>query len=303
MPELPDVAVYVERLEALTLGRALQASRIRSPFVLRSVEPPIDALVGQRVEGVRRIGKRIVLEFEDDLFLVIHLMIAGRLRWKKLGAPVPARNGLAAFDFPEGTLLFTEASTKKRASVHVVRGADGLEQHDRGGIEVFEADFERFREALTRSNHTLKRALTDPRILSGIGNAYSDEILFSAGISPFKLTQSLSDEQLRHLFDHTKSVLSRFTDAIRTEVGEGFPDKVTAFRDDMFVHGRFREPCRVCGTKIQRVAYAENEMNYCPTCQNQGRLLADRSLSRLLKKDWPKTVEEMEHIRGGGSKR
>lgn len=299
MPELPDVSVYVERLEALVGGEALEAVRLVSPFVLRTVEPPISAAEGRAVRSVRRLGKRIVLELEGELFVVIHLMIAGRLRWKKRGIAVPKKNGLAAFDFPSGSLLFTEASTKKRASIHLVEGEPGLEAHHRGGLEVMDASPEAFAGALTRRNHTLKRALTDPRILSGIGNAYSDEILFSAGLSPFKLTQSLSPEELAHLHGHTKAVLRRFTESIRVEVGDGFPDKVTAFREDMFVHGRYREPCKVCGTKIQRVAYADNEMNYCPTCQNQGRLLADRSLSRLMKKDWPKTVEELEALRSG----
>lgn len=298
VPELPDVTLYVERLAAKTQDEVLEAVRLKSSFVLRTVEPPVVALEGKRVTSIRRLGKRIVLGFQDDLFLVIHLMIAGRLRWKKKGVAVPGKNGLAAFDFPGGSLLFTEASTKKRASMHVVVGEVSLADHDRGGLEVLDATPESFGAALRRSNHTLKRALTDPRILSGIGNAYSDEILFSATLSPFKLTQKLSDEEVAHLLEHVKVVLTKFTDTMRDEIGDGFPDKVTAFRDDMFVHGRYREPCRVCGTKIQRVAYAENEMNYCPTCQNAGRLLADRSLSRLMKKDWPKTVEDMEALRG-----
>ncbi|MEL6186245.1 MAG: DNA-formamidopyrimidine glycosylase family protein [Myxococcota bacterium] len=299
MPELPDVTLYVERLSAKVVDRPLEAARVASPFVLRTVQPPLSAVEGKRVTEVRRLGKRIVLRFESDLFLVIHLMVAGRLRWKKKGVAVPKKNGLAAFDFPDGSVLFTEASTKKRASIHVVEGEAGLADHDRGGLEVFGATPKAFGEALRRSNHTLKRALTDPRILSGIGNAYSDEILFSARMSPFKLTQKLTDEEVSHLLEHTRTVLERFTETMRAEIGEGFPDKVTAFRDDMFVHGRYREPCRVCGTKIQRVAYAENEMNYCPTCQNAGRLLADPSLSRLMKKDWPKTVEELEQLRKG----
>lgn len=302
MPELPDITLYVERLAAKVVDRPLEAARIASPFVLRTVEPPVAAIEGRRVTEIRRLGKRIILGFEDDLFMVIHLMVAGRLRWKKKGVAVPKKNGLAAFDFPDGSLLFTEASTKKRASIHVVAHEAGLAEHDRGGLEVLEATPKEFGEALRRSNHTLKRALTDPRILSGIGNAYSDEILFSAQMSPFKLTQKLSDEEVAHLLEHTRRVLKRFTEAMRKEIGDGFPDKVTAFRDDMFVHGRYREPCRVCETKIQRVAYAENEMNYCPTCQNAGRLLADRSLSRLMKKDWPKTVEELEQARNPGSK-
>lgn len=299
MPELPDVTLYVERLDALVRGQPLKAVRIKSAFVLRTTEPPLSEVEGRLVASVRRLGKRVVLEMEGELFVVIHLMIAGRLRWKKAGVAVPPKNGLAAFDFPNGSILFTEASTKKRASIHLVLGASGLDDHDRGGLEVMNASLSDFKSALTRSNHTLKRALTDPRILSGIGNAYSDEILFAAQMSPFKLTQSLSDEEAGHLLEKTQEVLRLFTTAMRAEVGDGFPDKVTAFREDMFVHGRYRQPCRVCGTKIQRVTYAENEMNYCPTCQNQGKLLADRSLSRLMKKDWPKTVEELEHIRSG----
>lgn len=299
MPELPDVTVYTERLAALSVDRPLKRLRVASPFVLRTVEPPLASAEGRTVRGVRRLGKRIVLELEDQLFVVIHLMIAGRLRWKKPGLAIPKKNGLAAFDFETGTLLFTEASTKKRASIHLVAGEAGLAEHDRGGLEVMDASPEAFGEALTRSNHTLKRALTDPRILSGIGNAYSDEILFSARMSPFKLTQSLKPEEIEHLLLHTKQVLTRFTENIRAEVGDGFPDKVTAFREDMFVHGRYREPCKQCDAKVQRVAYAENEMNYCPTCQNAGKLLADRSLSRLMKKDWPKTADELEALRAG----
>lgn len=300
MPELPDVTLYVERLEAHVAGTRLEAVRLRSPFVLRTVDPPLAEVEGRRVLEVRRLGKRIVIGLEADLFIVVHLMIAGRLRLKKRGIAIPANNGLAAFDFEKASLLFTEASTKKRASIHIVGGEAALLEHDRGGLEVMTATLGEFSAALTRSNHTLKRALTDPRILSGIGNAYSDEILFSARLSPFKLTQSLSAEELAHLLHHVRSVLERFTEAMRREIGEGFPDKVTAFREDMFVHGRYRQPCKVCGTSIQRVAYVENEMNYCPKCQNQGRLLADRSLSRLMKKDWPKTVEELEHIRRSG---
>lgn len=299
VPELPDVTVYAERLAAKTVGQTLEKVRVESPFVLRSVEPPLSAVEGRTVVRVRRLGKRLVLGMEGDLFLVLHLMVAGRLRWKKRGFAVPKKNGLAAFDFPNGTLSFTEASTKKRASLHVVAGEAGLREHDRGGLEVMGASIAEFSAALTQKNHTLKRALTDPRILSGIGNAYSDEILFSAKLSPFKLTQSMSEADFLHLFEHVRAVLERFTNAIRAEVGDGFPDKVTAFRDDMFVHGRYREPCRVCGTKVQRVTYAENEMNYCPTCQNAGKLLADRSLSRLMKKDWPKTADELENLRLG----
>lgn len=296
MPELPDVEVYRERLAAFTEGEVLRQIRLQSPFVLRTVEPPLDTIQDKKVVGLRRLGKRLVLELEDTLFVVIHLMIAGRLRWKKPNAKQSSKVGLAAFDFDKGCLVFTEASTKKRASIHLVQGEEGLEPHRRGGLEVLSTDLSTFSNTLTLSNHTLKRALTDPRILSGIGNAYSDEILFEAGLSPFKQTQHLEPPELKRLFEATQTVLRRFTEAIRQEVGDGFPDKVTAFREDMMVHGRYREPCKVCGTKVQRVAYAENEMNYCPHCQNQGRLLADRSLSRLMKKDWPKTVEDMEAL-------
>lgn len=296
MPELPDVTIYVERLEAYTVGQSLERVRLQSSFLLRSVEPPLNSIEGQTVIGVKRLGKRIVFGFENDIFMVLHLMIAGRLRWKKRGAKVPIKSGLAGFDFPKGTLLLTEASTKKRASMHLVEGLSELTSHERGGLEVLDASFDDFKCAITRSNHTLKRALTDPRILSAIGNAYSDEILFAAKMSPFKQTQKLTDLEIRQLHQHTVGVLNRFTEAIRHEVGEKFPDKVTAFRDDMYVHGRYRESCKICGSKIQRVAYAENEMNYCPNCQNAGRLLADRSLSRLMKRDWPKTAEELEQI-------
>ena len=297
MPELPDVTLYVERMNAFLKGITLEAVRLKSPFVLRTVEPALSSVEGEVVNTVQRLGKRIIIRFENDINVVIHLMIAGRLRWKKKGAALPARNGLAAFDFPNGCLVFTEASTKKRASIHVVRGDDGLAEYHRGGLEVLNASPQAFYAALTRNNHTLKRALTDPRILSGIGNAYSDEILFAAKMSPFKLTQKLTFEETTHLLEHVQKVLNQFTETIRAEVGDSFPDKVTAFREDMFVHGRYRELCKLCQTRIQRVTYAENEMNYCPTCQNAGKLLADRSLSRLMKKDWPKTVDELENLR------
>ncbi len=294
MPELPDVTVYVEALEARVVGEVLEKIRLKSPFVLRSVSPRPSALVGKTVTGMRRIGKRIVFEFEDDHFLVIHLMVAGRFKWGKKGAPVPGRIGLGAFDFSSGSLLFTEASSKKRASIHVVKGAENLAEHDRGGLEVMGAPFADFKERLTRKNHTLKRAMTDPRIFSGIGNAYSDEILFHAQISPMKLTQKISDEEIQRLYDATQSTLERWTQLLRDEAKEGFPTKVTAFREEMAVHGKYKQPCPVCGNKVQRIVYAENETNYCATCQNEGRLLKDRSLSRLLKDDWPKTVDELE---------
>ena len=297
MPELPDVTVYVERLRALIGGQRLDQVRLASPFVVRSVDPPIRELAGKRVVGVRRIGKRIALGLEDELFCVLHLMIAGRLHWKERGAKIPGRVGLAAFDFTPGTLLFTEASSKKRASIHLVRGEALLRQFERGGLEVLEADLTGFREALNRENHTLKRALTDPRLFSGIGNAYSDELLHRARLSPVKLTAQLTEEESARLYAAAKETLTEWIDRLRNEVGDGFPEKVTAFREGMAVHGRFGKPCPVCGSRVQRIVYAENETNYCPRCQTGGKLLADRALSRLLKSDWPKTAEELEERR------
>lgn len=294
MPELPDITVYVERLAALVKGETLERVRLRSPFVLRSVEPGIDELAGRRVESVRRIGKRIVLGFDGELFLVIHLMIAGRLRWRGPGAQIPGRIGHAAFDFAPGTLLLTEAGSKKRAAIHVVRGAVALARHDPGGLELFEADVDAFAAVLRRENHTLKRSLTDPRLFSGIGNAYSDEILHRARLSPLKLTRRMDDREVATLFDAARQVLDEWTTRLRDQVGDGFPDKVTAFRPGMAVHGRYGKPCPDCGTPVQRIIYAENETNYCARCQTGGRLLADRSLSRLLKKDWPRTVDELD---------
>jgi len=264
---------------------------------VRSVDPPIRELAGKRVVGVRRIGKRIALGLEDELFCVLHLMIAGRLHWKERGAKIPGRVGLAAFDFKPGTLLFTEASSKKRASIHLVRGEALLRQFERGGLEVLEADLTGFREALNRENHTLKRALTDPRLFSGIGNAYSDELLHRARLSPVKLTAQLTEEESARLYAAAKETLTEWIDRLRNEVGDGFPEKVTAFREGMAVHGRFGKPCPVCGSRVQRIVYAENETNYCPRCQTGGKLLADRALSRLLKNDWPKTAEELEERR------
>ncbi len=303
MPELPDVSVYVERLEALVGGRPLLRVRSKSPFLLRTVDPPLSEAHGRRVRGVERLGKRIVFALEDELFLVLHLMVAGRLRWRDPGAAVQGRVGLAAFDFEHGTLLLSEASKKKRASLHVVRGREALAPFDRGGLEVLEADLEAFTEALLRENRTMKRGLTDPRLFSGIGNAYSDEILFRARISPMRLTSKLSPEEIERLYRACREVLSDYTARIRAEVGEGFPEKVTAFRDDMAVHGRYRQPCPDCGAPIQRIVYAENECNYCAACQNQGRLLADRALSQLLKKDWPRTLDELEQVRTLGPSR
>jgi len=296
MPELPDVTIYLDALRARVLEQPLERVRLASPFVLRSVDPPISALIGHAVENLRRIGKRIVLVFPGDLFLVIHLMIAGRLRWEKRGAKPPGKIGLAAFDFPSGTLLLTEASPKKRAAIYVVRGEAALADHDPGGLEVLDATLEEFRAALRSENHTLKRALTDPHLFSGIGNAYSDEILHTARLSPVQLTGKLVDAEIERLYHATRATLLRWIDALRVEFGDRFPGagEVTAFRPDFAVHGRFGKPCPVCGGPVQRIRYAENETNYCPACQTGGRLLADRGLSRLLKADWPKTLEEME---------
>ena len=298
MPELPDVEVYRERLEARLLGATLKGVRLASPFLLRSVDPPLSAVANQALRGVRRLGKRLVWVFDDGLFLVLHLMVAGRLHWKEDGARIPARLGLAAFDFPDkGTVLLTEASKKKRASLHVARGEAALREFDRGGLEPLTASLEQFGAALARENHTLKRSLTDPRLFSGIGNAYSDELLHQARLPPLKLTGSLTPEETERLYRATQSTLTRWTQRLREEVGDGFPEKVTAFRPEMAVHGRYRQPCPDCGAPIQRIVYAENETNYCAHCQNQGRLLADRSLSRLLKDDWPKSPEELEELR------
>ena len=294
MPELPDVSIYVEALERHVGGRCLERVRLRSAFVLRSVEPPIDAAKGRRIRRVSRMGKHIVLDLDRELFLVLHLMIAGRLRWRPPGCTIPKGNGLAAFDFTHGTVLFTETGHKKRASLHVVEGEEKLRVFDRGGLETAALDLARFGEALRRENHTLKRALTDPRILSGIGNAYSDEILHAARLSPFKQTRSLDEEELERLFRATRETLDYWTRILRSETGEGFPEKVTAFRKGMAVHGRYRKPCPVCEAPVQRIVYASNEANYCPRCQTGGKVLADRALSRLLKANWPRTIEEME---------
>ncbi|HEU4403436.1 MAG TPA: DNA-formamidopyrimidine glycosylase family protein [Candidatus Polarisedimenticolia bacterium] len=295
MPELPDIVLYVESLRPRIVGRRLEKIRLRSPFLLRSVRPPIGEAEGTTVAGLRRLGTRIVLELERDLFLVLHLMIAGRLRWATAGAKVPGRLGLAAIDFDSGTLLLTEAGSKKRAALHLVRGAAALAELDRGGLEVLEAGVEAFRAALQRESHTLKRALTDPRLFSGIGNAYSDEILHRARLSPLRLTGRLDDEQIARLHGAVRDTLVEWTERLRRETGDRFPEKVTAFREGMAVHGRFGKPCPVCGTAVQRIVYAENECNYCPRCQTEGRLLADRALSRLLKDDWPETIEELEN--------
>jgi formamidopyrimidine-DNA glycosylase len=297
VPELPDVTVYVERMNALTRGQALTGLRIASPFVLRSVDPSPAELVGAPVVGVTRMGKRIVTEVGGDRFIVIHLMIAGRLRWKAPRAPIPGKIGLAAFDFAPGTLVFTEASPKKRASLHLVRGRDQLVQFDRGGLDVITATRAQFAARLRAENHTVKRSLTDPTLFDGIGNAYSDEILHRAKQSPFRQTGAMTDAEIETLHTAAVATLDEWTARLRAEVGDGFPDKVTAFRPEMAVHGRFGEPCPTCGSPVQRIVYAENEANYCAECQTGGKLLADRALSRLLKDDWPRTLEELEERR------
>ncbi len=296
MPELPDVEVYRERLAALLGGQALSRVRLANVFVLRTYDPPISALEGKRVLGFRRLGKRIVFVFEDDLFLVVHLMIAGRFLLKEAGAPIPKRLGLAGFDFERATLILTEAGTTRRASINLVRGESALEKLSRGGIEPLEMSFEEFGDALTRENHTLKRSLTDPRLFSGIGNAYSDEMLHAAHLSPVKLTTRLTVEEIQRLYDACRATLTEWTERLRREAGEGFPEKVTAFRPEMAVHGKYGKPCPVCGTKVQRIRYAANEVNYCPRCQTEGKVLADRGLSRLLGSDWPKSIDELEEI-------
>jgi formamidopyrimidine-DNA glycosylase len=296
VPELPDVEVYVEALRDRVVGEPLARVRLGSPFLLRTVEPPLSAFEGKRVTAVSRLGKRVVLELEGDLFLAIHLMIAGRLHWKSPGAKLPGRAGLAALDFPAGTLTLTEAGTKRRAALHAAAGRAALASLDRGGIEPLRATPEAFRDALRRENHTLKRALTDPRLLSGIGGAYADEILHRARLSPLQLTSRLDDGEVERLRLATCSVLSEWTERLRREAGGEFPEGVTAFREGMAVHGRHRQPCPACGTAVQRIVHAANETDYCPRCQTGGRILSDRSLARLLKDDWPRTVEEMEAL-------
>ena len=299
MPELPDIIAYIEALEPRVLGQQVQEIRISSPFLLRSVDPPLSSAIGKKVTNLRRVGKRIVFGLEDEVFLIIHLMIAGRLHWKDRPQK-PNRRTLAVFAFSSGTLTLTEAGSKRRAALHLVRGAASLACHDPGGLEVLEADLKRFQEALTRENHTLKRALTDPHLFSGIGNAYSDEILHAAGLSPLKLTSRLDENETRRLYDAVQETLRFWIAALRKDAKGNFPEKVTAFRDEMAVHGRFGKPCPKCGTPVQRIVYAENEANYCPTCQTGGRLLADRALSRLLREDWPRTLEELEGRRSAG---
>lgn len=299
MPELPDITVYVEALNRRVAGARLDEVRLRSPFLLRSVDPPITSVKGKVVIGVSRLGKRIVFALEDELYIVLHLMIAGRLKWRAAGKKAAGKIDLAAFDFSTGTLLLTEAGSKRRASLHVVRGEDALASFDRGGLEVLTATVSEFAQRLTSENHTVKRALTDPRLFSGIGNAYSDEILHRAKMSPVKLTRRLSGAETETLLEAARATLIEWTDRLREETGDGFPEKVTAFRDAMAVHGRYGEPCPVCGSAVQRIRYADNETNYCPTCQTEGKLLADRALSRLLKEDWPRSLEELEDLKRG----
>jgi len=293
MPELPDIVVYVESLDRRIAGQRLDRVRLISPFVLRTVVPPLAAVEGRRVDTVRRLGKRIVICLEAELFLVLHLMIAGRLRWLERGQKLPARITLASFEFATGTVAFTEAGTKKRASLHVVQGEAALAAFDMGGLDVADAGLAAFRERLLRENHTLKRALTDPRLFSGIGNAYSDEILHRARLSPFALTQKLLPEEIARLHGAAREVLAEWTARLRAETGEDFPAGVTAFRPEMAVHGKFRQPCPVCGAPVQRIVYAENETNYCARCQTGGMILADRALSRLLKSSWPRSIDEL----------
>jgi formamidopyrimidine-DNA glycosylase len=298
MPELPDVTVYIEALEVRILNQPLEGVRLASPFLVRTFEPPLKAAYRKRVRALRRLGKRIAIGLEDELWLVLHLMIAGRLHWQEPGAKLAGRHALAAFDFPNGALTLTEAGAKKRASLHVVRGEDALSAHHPGGIEVLEADLQAFRSALRSEKHTLKRALTDPRLFSGIGNAYSDEILHRARLSPLAMTEKLGDDEIQRLYEATRASLIDWTERLRRLYGQTFPEKVTAFRPDMAVHGKYGKPCPVCGTLVQRIRYADNETNYCPRCQTGGQLLADRAFSRLLKRDWPKTIDELERIAG-----
>jgi formamidopyrimidine-DNA glycosylase len=297
LPELPDIVVYMEALEPRVVGHLLERFEVRGPSLLRTADPPIESIHGHSVTGLRRVGKRIAFGFDNDLWLVFHLMIAGRLHWSQKRKPADGRRTLAAFDFDSGTLTLTEAGTRKRASLHLVRGEAGLAALDPGGIDVFAASLEQFSAVLTSANHTLKRALTDPRLFSGIGNAYSDEILYHAQLSPVLLTQRMDQEQIARLYQATRQTLLQWTDILRRESAGKFPEKVTAFRGEMAVHGRYGKPCPRCGAKIQRIRYAANETNYCPHCQTAGKLLADRSLSRLLRQDWPRTPEELEERR------
>jgi formamidopyrimidine-DNA glycosylase len=294
MPELPDIVLYLEHLAPRVVHQTLERVIVRSPFLVRTFDPPISEAAGKEVLGLRRLGKRIVFELEGGLFLVVHLMIAGRFRWKPPGTKPPGKVGLAAFEFPSGVLILTEAGTKRRASIYLVKGEESLRQFDRGGLEVLDTDGASFAARLRSESHTLKRALTDPRLFSGIGNSYSDEILHRAKLSPLTLTSKLTDEQIAGLFEATKATLIDWTDRLRADVGDAFPEKVTAFREGMAVHGRYKLPCPVCGTPVQRIRYADNETNYCARCQTNGRLLADRGMSRLLKQDWPRSIDEID---------
>ena len=296
MPELPDITAYIDALKPRVVGQPIQNIQISSPFLLRSIDPPVAEAVGKKITSIRRLGKRIVFGLENEVFVVIHLMIAGRFHWKEKRVK-PNRQTLAVFDFAKGTLTLTEAGSKRRASMYLVRGESALSAHNPGGLEVLDADLASFRAALVRENHTLKRSLTDPNLFSGIGNAYSDEILHQAGLSPLQLTKRLDESQIERLYGAVQSTLRFWSDKLRKEAENGFPEKVTAFREDMAVHGRYGKPCPKCGTPVQRIVYAENEANYCPTCQTGGKLLADRAMSRLLKDDWPRTLEELERKR------
>jgi formamidopyrimidine-DNA glycosylase len=299
VPELPDILLYIHALTPRVVGRRVVGARLVSPFLLRSIDPPLSAATGRVVVGLHRLGKRIAFELEDELFLVFHLMIAGRFRWKDRGAAVPGKVGLLVLDFEDGSLILTEAGTRRQASLHVVGGRAALADHDPGGVQVLTADAAAFAAALRQENHTLKRSLTDPHLFSGIGNAYSDEILHAARLSPFRQTSSMTDDEIQRLFEATRATLMMWTDRLRQETGDAFPEKVTAFREGMAVHGRYGKPCPACGSPVQRVVYAANEANYCATCQTGGRLLADRSLSRLLREDWPRTLEELERRKRG----
>jgi formamidopyrimidine-DNA glycosylase len=297
VPELPDVELYVHALRTRVIGQHLERIRLGNPFIVRTIEPAPDALAGKTVREIRRMGKRIVIGLDGDLWMVIHLMIAGRLRWRERGAAIPGKVGLAAFDFPSGTVIFTEAGSRRQASIHIVRGAMAVDAMNPGGVEIAEISLDEFAARLREENHTLKRVLTDPRVFSGIGNAFSDEILHAAKLSPLKLSQNLSDDEIEVLFHVTRDVLSTWTTRLREETGDDFPEKVTAFREGMAVHGRYGKPCPVCGSPVQRIVYATNEANYCSRCQTGGKLLSDRALSRLLREDWPKTLDELENRR------
>jgi formamidopyrimidine-DNA glycosylase len=299
VPELPDILLYLHALQSRVVGHRVEGVRLASPFLLRSIDPPLASVQGRTIVDLHRLGKRIVMEAEGELFLVFHLMIAGRLRWKPRGTRVPGKVGLLAIDFDHGTLLLTEAGTKRQASLYVVQGRGALADHDPGGLQVLDADLAAFDRALRSDNHTLKRALTDPHLFSGIGNAYSDEILHAGRLSPFKQTQSLTDDEVRRLYESTRTTLLQWIARLRDQAGDEFPEKVTAFHEEMAVHGRYGKPCPDCGSPVQRVVYAANEANYCATCQTGGRLLADRALSRLLREDWPRTLDELERRKRG----